>query len=126
LCSRISPNCVRASLVNDITPPTVERAVALTSSGTAWHGDGPPRNEQWRQHASCRTTDPDLFFPVGTTGPAIGQIEGAKAVCATCPSKAPCLEYALTTHQDSGIWGGASEEERRAIRRQRRHQAAAS
>ena len=75
-------------------------------------------NENWRLFASCRDTDPDLFFPVGTTGPAIEQIENAKAVCNECESRQPCLEYALTTNQDSGIWGGASEEERRKLRRQ--------
>ena len=59
-----------------------------------------------------------LFFPIGTTGPAIEQIESAKAVCDTCDVKAMCLDFALTTNQDSGIWGGTSEEERRKIRRQ--------
>ena len=72
----------------------------------------------WRRHASCRDTDPDLFFPIGTTGPAIEQIEAAKAVCETCEVKDMCLDFALTTNQDSGIWGGTSEEERRKIRRQ--------
>ena len=46
------------------------------------------------------------------------QIESAKAVCMTCESRQPCLEFALTTNQDSGIWGGTSEEERRKLRRQ--------
>jgi hypothetical protein len=40
--------------------------------------------DDWRDNASCRDTDPDLFFPVGTTGPAIEQIENAKAVCREC------------------------------------------
>ena len=75
-------------------------------------------NDNWRQAAACRDTDPDLFFPVGTTGHAIEQIESAKAVCMTCESRQPCLEFALTTNQDSGIWGGTSEEERRKLRRQ--------
>ena len=75
-------------------------------------------NDDWRSVASCRDTDPDLFFPVGTTGPAIDQIEAAKAVCRECEAKAPCLDFALTTNQDSGIWGGTSEEERRKLRRQ--------
>ena len=75
-------------------------------------------NDDWRLLASCRDTDPDLFFPVGTTGPAIEQIETAKRVCETCDARQPCLEYVLTTNQDSGIWGGTSEEERRKIRRQ--------
>ena len=74
--------------------------------------------DDWRENSACRDTDPDLFFPVGTTGPAIEQIETAKAVCRTCDVQKSCLDYALTTNQDSGIWGGTSEEERRALRRQ--------
>ena len=73
--------------------------------------------EDWRANSACRDTDPDLFFPVGTTGPALDQIASAKAVCDTCDAKAPCLEFALTTNQDSGVWGGTSEEERRKLRR---------
>ena len=72
----------------------------------------------WRDRAICRDTDPDLFFPVGTTGQALVQIARAKEVCDECPVKIDCLEYALETNQDSGIWGGLAEEERRAIRRQ--------
>ena len=74
-------------------------------------------NDDWRDFAACRDTSPDLFFPVGTTGPAIEQIAQAKAVCATCEVQAPCLEFALVTNQDSGVWGGTSEEERRKLRR---------
>ncbi len=72
----------------------------------------------WRQHAICRDTDPDLFFPIGTTGQALVQIDRAREVCNQCPVKIDCLEFALETNQDSGIWGGASEEERRMIRRE--------
>ena len=74
--------------------------------------------DEWREFSACRDTDPDLFFPVGTTGPAIEQIETAKAVCRACDVQKDCLDYALTTNQDSGIWGGTSEEERRTVRRQ--------
>ncbi len=74
-------------------------------------------NDDWRSLAACQDTDPDLFFPVGTTGPAIEQIEAAKAVCDSCGAKEPCLEFALVTNQDSGVWGGSSEEERRKLRR---------
>jgi WhiB family redox-sensing transcriptional regulator len=71
----------------------------------------------WRTQAICRDTDPELFFPVGTTGIALTQIDRAKEVCGQCPVQVQCLDYALETNQDSGIWGGTSEEERRDIRR---------
>ena len=72
----------------------------------------------WRSRAICRDTDPDLFFPIGTTGQALVQIDRAKEVCDMCPVKTDCLDYALETNQDSGIWGGLDEEQRRNIRRQ--------
>ena len=75
--------------------------------------------EDWRCQAACRDTDPDLFFPVGSTGLALEQIESAKVVCQKCHSQTACLEFALATNQDSGIWGGKSEEERRQLRRLR-------
>jgi WhiB family redox-sensing transcriptional regulator len=75
--------------------------------------------DTWRDHALCRDTDPDLFFPVGTTGQALVSIDHAKRVCAECAVSEDCLEFALDTNQDSGIWGGLSEEERRVIRRRR-------
>ena len=71
----------------------------------------------WQGNAACRDTDPDLFFPVGTTGSAIEQIDAAKEVCDQCDCKIDCLEFALSTNQDSGVWGGTAEEERRKIRR---------
>jgi WhiB family redox-sensing transcriptional regulator len=89
--------------------------VALTTSRSLSLSAAP---DDWRGVSACRDTDPDLFFPVGTTGPAIEQIENAKAVCSDCEAKQPCLEFALSTNQDSGIWGGTSEEERRKLRRQ--------
>ena len=76
-------------------------------------------SDNWRANSSCRDTDPDLFVPVGTTGPALEQIAAAKAVCDSCEAKEPCLEFALITNQDSGVWGGTSEEERRKLRRAR-------
>ena len=80
----------------------------------------------WVQRALCRDEDPELFFPVGTAGPALEQEELAKAVCTRCSVRPECLEWSLITAQDSGVWGGLSEEERRAIRRARRREAAAA
>jgi WhiB family redox-sensing transcriptional regulator len=71
----------------------------------------------WRDKAACLTADPELFFPVGNTGPAVDQIEKAKAVCGRCSVTETCLQYALETNQDSGVWGGLSEDERRALKR---------
>jgi WhiB family redox-sensing transcriptional regulator len=51
---------------------------------------------------------------------ALVQIDRARQVCGQCTVRSECLDYALDTNQDSGIWGGLSEEERRVIRRQRR------
>ena len=83
-------------------------------------------SDDWRVDAACRDTEPDLFFPVGTTGAAIEQISAAKAVCMQCAARFECLEFALATNQDSGVWGGTSEEERRSIRRRRARERRAS
>jgi WhiB family redox-sensing transcriptional regulator len=71
----------------------------------------------WRNDAACRDEDPELFFPVGTSGPALSQITQAKAVCRRCPAMSECLSWALESGQDAGVWGGASEDERRAMKR---------
>ena len=73
----------------------------------------------WREVALCRNTSPELFFPVGNTGNALDSISIAKTVCHRCTAEQECLEYAISSNQDSGVWGGRSEEERREIRRQR-------
>ncbi len=74
--------------------------------------------DDWRQLASCRETDPALFFPVGNTDRALADLEAAKAVCAGCRVREACLEFAMETKQEAGIWGGMSEDERRRLRRQ--------
>jgi WhiB family redox-sensing transcriptional regulator len=71
----------------------------------------------WRHQSACRHEDPELFFPVGNTGPAITQIEEAKKVCNRCIVKDACLAWALESGQDAGVWGGLSEDERRALKR---------
>ncbi|NJQ00248.1 WhiB family transcriptional regulator [Streptomyces zingiberis] len=73
----------------------------------------------WRQNAACRDSDPDLFFPVGTSGPALRQEQAAKAMCASCPVSGACLDWALRTGQASGVWGGTTEDERRPMLRRR-------
>jgi WhiB family redox-sensing transcriptional regulator len=97
--------------VNGVTFQEIQLSALATNAALA------AADYDWRRHSLCRDTDPDLFFPVGTTGAALVQIDEAKAVCRICPVQADCLQFALVTNQDSGIWGGTSEEERRKLRR---------
>jgi WhiB family redox-sensing transcriptional regulator len=71
----------------------------------------------WRHKAACLDSDPELFFPIGNTGPALLQIEESKAVCRRCEVQEICLKWAIDTGQDAGVWGGLSEDERRALKR---------
>ena len=71
----------------------------------------------WREVAACRDSDPNLFFPVGTTGPALDQIAEAKAICSSCMVQDECIQYALESNQEAGVWGGYPEDERRRLRK---------
>ncbi|MHB9864043.1 WhiB family transcriptional regulator [Streptomyces sp. YIM S03343] len=71
----------------------------------------------WRGLAACRREDPDLFFPIGTSGPSLLQTRRAQAVCGSCRVRGQCLEFALTTGQAAGVWGGTTETERRGLSR---------
>jgi WhiB family transcriptional regulator, redox-sensing transcriptional regulator len=65
---------------------------------------------RWRERAACCGTDLDVFFPErGQTA------EPARQVCAACPVRQPCLEYALSNRITHGIWGGLTERERRPL-----------
>ncbi|MFD9499892.1 WhiB family transcriptional regulator [Streptomyces sp. NPDC060035] len=80
--------------------------------------------DNWRASAACQNVDPDLFFPVGTSGPALIQAEEAKEVCRRCPVREACLRWAMDdSRQLTGVWGGLGEEERRALKRRLRRRA---
>lgn len=68
----------------------------------------------WKLQAACRDLDTSLFFPESESDAA-----DAKAVCAGCPVRQACLDFALLTRQHDGIWGGTTETERRRLRRRR-------
>ena len=74
--------------------------------------------DDWRLQAACRDLDTAIFFPDSDDGAA-----SAKAVCASCPVRDACLEFALVTRQDDGVWGGLDETERRRVRRRRQEAA---
>lgn len=72
----------------------------------------------WRHAAVCRDEDPELFHPIGNTGPALFQIAEAKAVCRRCPSMTACLAWALESGS-GGILGATTEGERAKLRQRR-------
>jgi len=74
----------------------------------------------WRRDAACTSHHPELFFPIGTAGPALAQLERARQICRSCPVRLACLEWAIDVGADHGIWGGLSEQERQSLRRRRR------
>lgn len=68
----------------------------------------------WMSFAACRDADPDLFFPEQGKSD-----RSAKAICAICPVRRVCLEYALDNNEAWGIWGGTNGRERRRMRSER-------
>jgi WhiB family redox-sensing transcriptional regulator len=70
--------------------------------------------QNWMAMGNCAEMSPSLFFPSDGVG-----VEAARKVCADCPVKTVCLEYALENRIDHGVWGGTSERERRRILRAR-------
>lgn len=72
------------------------------------------RDMTWRGQAACRNLDTEIFFPdsEADAGPAL-------SVCAACPVRAECLDWAIATRQHDGVWGGTTESERKRIRRRR-------
>lgn len=76
-----------------------------------------PRETTWRDLGACLDEDPDLFAPDGTTGRWVQVIAQAKAICGRCPVREQCLQWAIDTRQDYGIFGGLDEYERQQRRR---------
>lgn len=81
----------------------------------AWRGTELPPLHDWpRELGACTQSDPRIFFP---DKDKLGL--KAKAVCAGCPVRAPCLEEALACNY-VGVWGGTTERDRAALRRSER------
>jgi WhiB family redox-sensing transcriptional regulator len=95
----------------NVTMIKILRGRGITSDG----GQAP-----WRERAACREAGVDLFFPIGSTGLAADEARQARQICAGCPVRQECLDYALASGQQYGIWGGRDEQERRLLRQQRR------
>jgi WhiB family transcriptional regulator, redox-sensing transcriptional regulator len=76
-------------------------------------------NEDWRNDAACNGREPELFFPTAGehTPPGRAQYAKARAVCASCPVRADCLDYAIEAGLDHGMFGGMTPGERRELAR---------
>jgi WhiB family transcriptional regulator, redox-sensing transcriptional regulator len=69
----------------------------------------------WQEHAACADADAELFF----ANEEDLQRE-ALAYCGSCPVRSACLEHAIATSEQYGIWGGVREQDRRRLSRERR------
>lgn len=95
--------------------------VSLPSNGR-WTETEPswPDRPAWFADAECAGLGPDLFF-TDASGQASDE---AIAVCAVCPVRERCLEWALANNDTEGVWGGTTPAQRRRIRRRRSGSAA--
>lgn len=71
----------------------------------------------WRAAGACLSADPDLFFPISKGAVTDQQVTVALSVCAGCPVREQCLDFAMQTAEVNGIWGGTTPEERIRARR---------
>ena len=76
---------------------------------------------EWQVEAACRGLDASVFFhPENERGASRRRrVNQAKRVCAPCPVRAACLEWAMSLEEPYGVWGGLSPEERDQMRRAR-------
>lgn len=92
----------------------------MTDGRTAPSFYRPYTRPPWIEHAACRGMDPGVFY--------VHQGENAteaRAICRGCPVREPCVEYAIATHEEHGIWGDTTPGERDRIVRNRRRRGAA-
>lgn len=78
---------------------------------------------EWQAHGLCRAVDSTIFFPPAhfEHKPEREAREAkAKQICAGCQVRVECLDWALSTREPHGVWGGYSESERKAAREGRR------
>ncbi len=72
----------------------------------------------WEEKAACKGPQMKVFFPPGHVerkDEREAREQRAKAICAVCPVRRPCLDYALQIREPHGIWGGLNELERKAL-----------
>lgn len=75
-------------------------------------------DEVWQVRAACRGPQSAVFFPPSSferKDEKDARETRAKEICATCPVRKPCLEYAIRIKEPHGIWGGLNEVERKQV-----------
>lgn len=75
-------------------------------------------DEVWQVRAACRGPQSAVFFPPSSferKDEKDARETRAKEICATCPVRKPCLEYAIRIKEPHGIWGGLNEAERKQV-----------
>jgi len=72
----------------------------------------------WRSKGACQGLDAEIFYPENED-----HAEFALSVCGQCAVRIACLDYALDTREQQGVWGGATARDRRKMLRQRRQSA---
>lgn len=70
----------------------------------------------WFDEAACRGMDSDVFF---SGRGEVDKMREAKATCARCPVREPCLEHALYNGEREGLWGGVAPRPRVKLREAR-------
>jgi WhiB family redox-sensing transcriptional regulator len=76
----------------------------------------------WQRLAACRGEDSAYYFAPSyfeKRAEKLARESVAKRICAACPVREPCLDFALATREAHGVWGGLNETERRAILKRR-------
>jgi WhiB family redox-sensing transcriptional regulator len=104
-----------AALARDANP-TRRAAVGIR----AGFEDPDEPGENWQSRGECAKPghDAEDWFPFSYTGgPSLAQIDRVRAVCARCPVRERCLDWALTANESDGIWAGTTPDERKALRR---------
>ena len=76
-----------------------------------------PQDTEWMQQGRCRGKPQDWWFPEKGADPSLQRT--AQAICAECPVREPCLDYALASDERFGVWGGLTVKERRREKRRR-------
>jgi WhiB family redox-sensing transcriptional regulator len=78
-------------------------------------------HSSWQHHAACRGEDASFFFAPSyfeRHSEKLARESVAKSICARCPVRAECLDFALELRDPHGVWGGLNEMERRTLLRE--------